>query len=320
VTVEEVMELATCQYVDFPGIGIVDLDAPELPSNDREMLEVVTEQMFAKPSILETVASVTLALRQYENAGGLAPPAVSEAAEAVPGEPAASAESAAVVHVPPPTREGQEASLPRPAEAAASAAAATAVDAAVDVVEEAGPSSPRLVASAADEVLVPDEPAVAPQEHVAPEGTTRVASPEIQEAEENTGAALLQGAGSSEAQTLELACTPWAAASEYGDDAEDDEKVAAFNTLERGLNWARRAFDELILPATSVIFSLENCFFDSLVLSKVQLILALLGADSCGVRSKASPRRAGPARDAACRSPGSGGRSGVERGVGTDVP
>jgi hypothetical protein len=31
-------------------------------------------------------------------------------------------------------------------------------------------------------------------------------------------------------------------------DAEDDEEVAARNTLKRRLNWARRAFDELILP------------------------------------------------------------------------
>jgi hypothetical protein len=61
---------------------------------------------------------------------------------------------------------------------------------------------------------------------------------------------LPQGATSGEAQTLELACTPWAAASEHG----DDEEVAACNTLERGLNWARRAFDELILLATSVSF------------------------------------------------------------------
>jgi hypothetical protein len=41
---------------------------------------------------------------------------------------------------------------------------------------------------------------------------------------------------------------------ESGDDAEDDEEVVARNTLERGLEWARCAFDELILPATSVIF------------------------------------------------------------------
>jgi hypothetical protein len=65
---------------------------------------------------------------------------------------------------------------------------------------------------------------------------------------------LPQGATSGEAQTLELAGTPWAAASEHGDDAKDDEEVAACNTLESGLNWARRAFDELILPATSVSF------------------------------------------------------------------
>jgi hypothetical protein len=30
VTVEEVMELVTGRYIDFPGVGIVDLNAPEL--------------------------------------------------------------------------------------------------------------------------------------------------------------------------------------------------------------------------------------------------------------------------------------------------
>jgi hypothetical protein len=38
------------------------------------------------------------------------------------------------------------------------------------------------------------------------------------------------------------------------DESEDDEDIAACNTLERGLNWAWCAFDELILPATSVSF------------------------------------------------------------------
>jgi hypothetical protein len=61
-TVEEVMELATSRYIDFPGIGIVDLDASELPSNDWEMLEVATERMFVEPSILETIVSVSRAL------------------------------------------------------------------------------------------------------------------------------------------------------------------------------------------------------------------------------------------------------------------
>jgi hypothetical protein len=84
VTAEEAMELATHQYVDFPGIRIVDLDAPELLSNDREMLEVATKRMFAEPTILETLASVSLAMRQYESVGGSAPSAAPEAAERVP--------------------------------------------------------------------------------------------------------------------------------------------------------------------------------------------------------------------------------------------
>jgi hypothetical protein len=61
---------------------------------------------------------------------------------------------------------------------------------------------------------VPGEPAAVPQEHVAPEGTTRVACPEIQEAEEDSGAALSQGDASGGVQALELTCAPWAAAFE----------------------------------------------------------------------------------------------------------
>jgi hypothetical protein len=74
--------------------------------------------------------------------------------------------------------------------------------------------------------------AASPQERNAPEGTTRAASPEIQEAEENSGAALPQGVGGGEAQVLELARAPWAAAFEVGDDTEDDEEAAACTTLE----------------------------------------------------------------------------------------
>jgi hypothetical protein len=110
-----------------------------------------------------------------------------------------------------------------------------------------GSSSPRSVAAGSDEVVVTDEPGAALQEHVAPEDTTRVASPEIHEDEEGADAALLQGAASGEAQTIELACTSWTAASESGDDAEDDEEAAARNTLGHGLNWAHRALDEMIL-------------------------------------------------------------------------
>jgi hypothetical protein len=121
------------------------------------------------------------------------------------------------------------------------------------VVGAAGSLPSRPIAASDDEVRVPDEPAATIQEQVAPEDTTRVASPEIQEVEE-AGAAALMGAARGRAQPVELACTSWAATSESGDDTEDDEEATAHNTLERGRNWARRAFDELILPATSVSF------------------------------------------------------------------
>jgi hypothetical protein len=78
-----VANLASCRYVDFPSIGTINLDAPELPSNDREMLEVATERMFADTLILDTITAVVSVLRQDEGAGGSALPAASEAAEGI---------------------------------------------------------------------------------------------------------------------------------------------------------------------------------------------------------------------------------------------
>jgi hypothetical protein len=104
---------------------------------------------------------------------------------------------------------------------------------------------------------VPDEPAAAVQERVAPKATTRAASPDIQEAKE-TRASLSQGAAGGEAQTLDLACTSWAATSGLDVNSEDDEEVAARNTLECRLTWACCIFDELILPVTSVSFLAEG--------------------------------------------------------------
>jgi hypothetical protein len=128
------------------------------------------------------------------------------------------------------------------------------VDVAEGIVGEAGPLSPRPVTATAEEVLMSSQLVVASPELDAPEDTTKAASPEIHEAEEGKSAALSQGATSGVAQALELACNPLAAAFEASDDAEDDEEAAVCNTLERGLAWARCAFDELILPATSVSF------------------------------------------------------------------
>jgi hypothetical protein len=69
---------------------------------------------------------------------------------------------------------------------------------------------------------------------------------------------LSQGATVGEARTLELVCTSWAATSGLDADSEDGEEATARHTLERGMTWARRAFDEPILPATSVSFLVKN--------------------------------------------------------------
>jgi hypothetical protein len=272
VTVEEVMELATSRYIDFLGVGFIDLEAPQLPG---KVLDVVTERMFAEPSILETIASILQALHQYERAGGFSSSSALEVAEMVLEESTAGTESVADASVSPPTSEGQEASLPQPAEAAKTTVVAAATGAAEGVVGEVGLSSPRLFVVSVDEAVEPEESAAALQERVAPKEATRSTSPEIQEVEEDAGAALLQGAVGGEARTLELACTSWAATSEPGGDAEDDEEVAAHNTLERELNWACRAFDELILPATSVSLSRSTLMSPILWSSwEVPLILA----------------------------------------------
>jgi hypothetical protein len=113
-SVEDAVDLASCRYVDFPGIGTIDLDAPKLPSNDWEMLEVATERMFADLSILDTIASVASALRQDEGASGSALPAASEVAEGVLEESTADTKSVVVVSPPSPAREGTGASLPSP--------------------------------------------------------------------------------------------------------------------------------------------------------------------------------------------------------------
>jgi hypothetical protein len=42
-SVEGAADTPSSQYVDFPGIGIIDLDATKLPSNDREIPEVAAE-------------------------------------------------------------------------------------------------------------------------------------------------------------------------------------------------------------------------------------------------------------------------------------
>jgi hypothetical protein len=177
ITVEEVMELVTCRYIDFPGVRVIDLEAPQLP---EKVLEVVTERMFAESLLMETIASVSKALHEYERAGGFAPHAASGASEAIPEAPAAGMEHAADASVPPPTSESREAPLPEPVEATEIAAAVLATSVAEVVAGEAGSSSSRPVAAEVDRVPVPDQLAAAIQKRVPPEGTTSAVSPVIQ--------------------------------------------------------------------------------------------------------------------------------------------
>jgi hypothetical protein len=98
---------------------------------------------------------------------------------------------------------------------------------------------------------------------------------------------LSQGATGGEARTLDLACTLWAATSGLDADSENDEEATARHTLERGMIWARRAFDELILPATSVSFLVKDSFLIPRSSRASPVIPVLLGVDARVFRSEA---------------------------------
>jgi hypothetical protein len=66
-TVEEMMDLETCRYIDFPGVGVIDLEAPQLPEKEYE---VAAERRSNEPTIMETIASVSKALQEYERTAG----------------------------------------------------------------------------------------------------------------------------------------------------------------------------------------------------------------------------------------------------------
>lgn len=67
-----------------------------------------------------------------------------------------------------------------------------------------------------------------------------------------------------DARISDLSCFSWVATFEVDASVDEDEESAARRSLEHGLLWARRAFDELILPTTSV--SLLDVVFYSLFL------------------------------------------------------
>jgi hypothetical protein len=170
-TAEEVMELATCRYIDFPGVGVINLEAPQRP---EKVFEVVTERMFTELMIMETIASVSKALQEYKRTGGFAPTVAAEAADAALEAPTAHVEPTVDASAPPSAIESREASLPQSAEAVEAPASVTKAGAAEVVVGEVGSLPPRPVAADARDVetRVPDDPAAAVQELVAPEMMT----------------------------------------------------------------------------------------------------------------------------------------------------
>jgi hypothetical protein len=262
--VEKMMDLETCQYIDFPGVGVIDLEAPQLPEKEYE---VTAERRSNESMIMETIVSVSKALQEYKRAGGFAKAAVTDAGNTVLAAPATNMEPSADASVPPRVDECREASPSQLVEATETPAPVAKPVSAEAVVGEEGTSSPDLVAAEAEgaETRVPGEPAAVAQESAVPEMVARATTPEIQVAEE-TGVSHSQGAAGGEAQTLELVCTLWSATSGLDANSEDNEKAAARHTLERGMTWARRAFDELIPPATSVSFLVKD-FFDSAIFS-----------------------------------------------------
>jgi hypothetical protein len=132
--------------------------------------------------------------------------------------------------------------------------------------EETSPPGPVTAEVEDVETRTLDKPAATVQGLAVPESMARAITPDIQVAEE-MGVTLSQGAASGDARTLELACSSWATTTELDANSEDDEEAAVRHTLERGMTWAHRAFDMLILPATSVSFLVRGFFFDSVTFS-----------------------------------------------------
>jgi hypothetical protein len=311
-TVEEMMDLETCRYIDLPGVGVIDLEAPQLP--EREYT-VAAERRSNEPTIMEMIASVSKALQEYERASSFASAAAADAEDVAYAGPAAREEPREDAFAPPYVDTGREASPPRPVEAAETPAPVMKPVLAEAVVgeEETSPPSPVTVEVEGVEARVLDEPAAVAQESAVPETVARAATSKIQVAEE-TGASHSQGATGGEARTLELTCTSWAATSGLDVDSEDDEETAMRHTLERGMTWARRAFDELILPTTSVSFLVKDSFLIPRSSRASPIIPILLAVDPRVFRSEArprgapTPRGADPAGDAACRGPSSDSR------------
>jgi hypothetical protein len=104
---EEMMDLATCRCIDFPGVGVIDLEGPQLLEKEYE---VAVERRSNEPTIMETIASVSKALKEYERADGFALAATIDAEDGVLEAPTVHVEPTADASVPPQVDGGREAS------------------------------------------------------------------------------------------------------------------------------------------------------------------------------------------------------------------
>jgi hypothetical protein len=165
-----------------------DLEAPWLPEKEYD---AAAERRSNEPTIMETIASVSKALQEYEHTSGFAPAAAEDTEDVAPRSAAARVEptedTTASLHV----DEGREASPPGPVEAAETSTPVAKPDSveAVAGEEETSPLGPITVEVEDVGARVLDESAAVMQELAIPEMVVMATTPEIQVAEE-TGASL----------------------------------------------------------------------------------------------------------------------------------
>jgi hypothetical protein len=109
------IDLEMYRYIDFPGVGVIDLEAPQ---HQEKEYEVAAERRSNEPTIMETIASVSKALQEYERAGGFASAAATYAEDVALAAPVARLEPTEDASAPPHVDEGREASPSRSVEAA----------------------------------------------------------------------------------------------------------------------------------------------------------------------------------------------------------
>jgi hypothetical protein len=177
------MDLETCRYFNLLGVGVINLEAPQLLEKEYD---ATAEQRSNKPTIMETIASVSEALPEYKRADGFAPAAAEDTRDVALVVPAARVEPTEDTSVPPHVDEGREAPPPRPVEAAETRApVAKPVSAeAVAGEEETSPPGPITVEVEDVETHALVEPSAVVQGLAVLETVARAITPEIQVAEE----------------------------------------------------------------------------------------------------------------------------------------